>query len=94
VTTNKYIYTSHGIFELKYFFTSGIRRIAKENISSKNVKDKIKQFIAKEDPSFPLTDKQIAQILSEQGIVIARRTVTKYREMLGILPSSLRKQYF
>jgi RNA polymerase sigma-54 factor len=94
VTTNKYVHTPRGIFELKYFFNSSIRRIADEDIASESVKQAIKKIIAEEDPKNPYSDEQIVKKLEEQKIVIARRTVAKYREMLGILSSAKRKQYF
>lgn len=94
VTTNKYVHTPQGIFELKYFFNSSIRRMADEDIASESVKSKIKEIVAAEDQKRPLSDQRIVEILAEHGIVIARRTVAKYREMLGILSSSKRKRYF
>ena len=94
VTTNKYVHTSQGIFELKYFFNSSIRRTDEQEIASESVKSKIREIIAQEDPRHPLSDQKIVHMLREQEIVIARRTVAKYREMLGILSSSKRKKYF
>ena len=94
VTANKYVHTPKGIFELKYFFSSSIKTSGKD-LSSKSVKIKIKQLIEKENPRSPLSDQKIIDILSKQdGIKIARRTVAKYRELLGILPSSKRKKFF
>ncbi len=94
VTTNKYVHTPRGIFELKYFFNSSIRRIAEEDIASESVKQAIKKIVAQEDPQAPHSDEQIVKELVNQKIVIARRTVAKYREMLGILSSAKRKHYF
>jgi RNA polymerase sigma-54 factor len=94
VTTNKYMHTPRGIFELKYFFNSGINRTNGESIASESVKEKIKKIITEENPKKPHNDSQIVAILRESGISIARRTVAKYREMMGILPSSKRKKYF
>lgn len=94
VTTNKYVHTPRGIFELKYFFNSSIRRIAEEDIASESVKQAIKKIIGEEEARNPLSDEQIVKQLEKQKIVIARRTVAKYREMLGILSSAKRKQYF
>jgi RNA polymerase sigma-54 factor len=94
VTTNKYVHTPRGIFELKYFFNSSIRRIAEEDIASESVKQAIKKIVSQEDPHAPLSDEQIVKELVHQKIVIARRTVAKYREMLGILSSAKRKQYY
>jgi RNA polymerase sigma-54 factor len=94
VTTNKYVHTPHGIFELKYFFNSAISRSDGDDVASESVKQKIKEMIASEDPQKPLSDQQITEILSDGSIKIARRTVAKYREALGILPSNKRKKYF
>ncbi len=92
VTTNKYMYTPHGIFELKYFFTSSIKKGDGDDLGAESVKEKIKQIIASEDPKSPLSDREIALILKKENINIARRTVTKYREAMGILPSSKRRR--
>jgi RNA polymerase sigma-54 factor len=95
VTSNKYVHTPQGLFELKYFFNSSIHRVADEDIASESVKQAIKKIIASEDKSNPLSDQAIVKILEDQdGIRIARRTVAKYREMLGILSSSKRKKMF
>lgn len=93
VTTNKYAYTPQGIFELKYFFNSSINRIQGGSVASASVQEKIKQIIDRENPKKPLSDDKISKILKEDNIDIARRTVAKYREILGILPSNKRKQY-
>jgi RNA polymerase sigma-54 factor len=92
VTTNKYAFTPQGIFELKYFFNSSIRRSHGGSIASASVQDKIKQIIMGENPKKPYSDDKIAQILKKDEIHIARRTVAKYREMLKVLPSNKRKQ--
>ena len=94
VTSNKYVHTPRGIFELKYFFNSAIRRDHQEDIASESVKQAIKRIVAIEDQRNPLSDQQIVEILAQEDIRIARRTVAKYREMLGILSSSKRKKYF
>src|SRR5215471_18254058 len=95
VTTNKYVHTPQGIFELKFFFNSGIRLTNDDDkLASEAVKTKIKQLIATEDPRHPFSDQKIVELLREQTIDIARRTVAKYREQLGILSSSKRKQLF
>jgi len=95
VTTNKYVHTPQGLFELKYFFNSSIRRMADEDIASESVKQAIKKIIDGEDKGNPLSDQQIVELLAKRdGIQIARRTVAKYREMLGILSSSKRKKLF
>jgi len=93
ITTNKYVLTPHGIFELKYFFNSGIASDDGDAIASESVKNKIREIIAAENPYKPLSDQEIVKILKGSGINIARRTVTKYREMLGILSSSKRKKH-
>ncbi len=92
VTTNKYAYTPQGLFELKYFFNSSIRRSHGGDIASASVQQKIKDIIANENPRKPYSDDKIAQLLKEANIDIARRTVAKYREILGVLPSNKRKQ--
>jgi len=92
VTTNKYAFTPQGIFELKYFFNSAIRRAQGGTIASASVQDKIRQIISSEDPKKPYSDDKIAQLLEKEQIHIARRTVAKYREMLKVLPSNKRKQ--
>ena len=95
VTTNKYVHTPQGLFELKYFFNSSIRRVAEEDIASESVKQAIKKIIEGEDKGNPLSDQAIVEMLAkDEGIQIARRTVAKYREMLGILASSKRKKHF
>ena len=94
VTTNKYMHTPRGIFELKYFFNSGINRIGDLQIASQSVKEKIKDIVSGEDNRKPYNDSQIVNIRTGFDISIARRTVAKYREMLGILPSSKRRKYF
>ncbi|MCC6276348.1 MAG: RNA polymerase factor sigma-54 [Oligoflexia bacterium] len=95
VTTAKYVHTPRGIFELKYFFNSGINKTDGDSLASESVKEKIKEMVSQEDPKNPYSDQRIVEILKEKaGIEIARRTVAKYRDMLGILPSSKRKKYF
>ena len=93
VTTNKYAYTPQGIFELKYFFNSSIKRVHGEDIASASVQDKIKKIIESENPKKPFSDSKMAEMLKDQNIDIARRTVAKYREMLGVLSSNKRKQF-
>jgi RNA polymerase sigma-54 factor len=94
VTTNKYVHTPQGIYELKFFFNSAINKTGGDEIASEAVKNHIKQIVAAEDTKHPHSDQKIVEILKGQGIEIARRTVAKYREVLGILPSSKRKKYF
>ena len=94
VTTNKYMHTPRGIFELKYFFNSGINKTSGDAIASKSVQEEIKKIVQGENKQQPYSDNEIVDILKNSGIEIARRTVAKYREMLGILPSSKRKTFF
>jgi RNA polymerase sigma-54 factor len=94
VTTNKYVHTPQGIYELKYFFNSGIARTDGDDLASEAVKLKIKQIIASESPKNPHSDQRIVELLKDQNIEIARRTVAKYREQLRILSSSKRRQVF
>jgi RNA polymerase sigma-54 factor len=94
VTTSKYVHTPQGIFELKFFFNSGISRTNGEDLASQAVKSKIKELVTAEDPKRPHSDQKIVELLKKSGIDIARRTVAKYREQLGILSSSKRKQVF
>jgi RNA polymerase sigma-54 factor len=91
VTTAKYMSTPFGTFELKYFFGSGLGTETGGNASSTAVRALIKQFVAAENPHKPLSDNQISDMLREQGIECARRTVAKYREALRIAPANLRK---
>jgi RNA polymerase sigma-54 factor len=91
VTTNKYVETPQGLFELKYFFHSGIAAGDGEMVSSVSVKKMIQDLLANEDPAKPLSDQEVALILKGRGLTIARRTVAKYREEVGILPSHQRR---
>jgi RNA polymerase sigma-54 factor len=93
VTTNKYVQTPRGVFELKFFFSSALGTHSGEEVSAKSAKLKIKNIIEKEDTKKPLSDQKIADILKKDGLIIARRTVAKYREQLGILPARHRKEY-
>jgi len=93
VTTNKFVHTPVGIFELKYFFNSSINAAdGSDSLASEAVKEKIRQMIQKEDPKNPLSDQKIVELLRIENIDIARRTVAKYRDMLGILSSGKRKK--
>lgn len=94
VTTNKYMHTPQGIFEMKYFFNSAISVSGGEFIASESVKRKIKELIEAEDPRKPLSDQTLAEMLADGSINIARRTVTKYREMLRLGSSSERRRMF
>ena len=93
-TAGKYVHTPQGTFELKYFFTSSLRGGQGSEVSAESVKEKIRGIIAKEDAKKPLSDQYIAELLGKEQIDIARRTVAKYRELMGILPSSKRKQVY
>ncbi len=94
VTTNKYVHTPRGTFELKYFFNSSITNHEGADLASEAVKAKIREIISNEEPKKPLSDAKIVKLLAEDGVEIARRTVAKYREMMGILSSAKRKQLF
>jgi RNA polymerase sigma-54 factor len=91
VTTNKYVQTPQGLYELKFFFHSGIASNNGAMVSSVSVKKMIRDMVEAEDAASPLSDQEIAQALHRQGLTIARRTVAKYREELGILPSHQRR---
>jgi RNA polymerase sigma-54 factor len=90
---NKYIQTPHGVFEFKYFFTPGYQSEDGAAVSNTSVKEMINDLISIEDRSSPLSDQEIVAKLEQKGIKIARRTVAKYREELGLLPSNLRREY-
>lgn len=92
VTTKKYVETPRGIFELKYFFSSGLETDGGEAASSRSIKELLTQMIEAEDKAKPLSDQKIADMLRKKGFQIARRTVAKYREQLRILPAKLRKK--
>ncbi|MCK5009695.1 MAG: RNA polymerase factor sigma-54, partial [Deltaproteobacteria bacterium] len=94
VTTNKYVHTPHGILELKYFFNAGVGSGRGGDVATESVRNKIKEILSNEDTKHPYSDQEIVEILGKQGITIARRTIAKYREMLGILPSSKRKKFY
>jgi len=94
VTTNKYMQTPQGLFELKYFFNSGLSTSEGVFVASESVKNRIREIIEKEDTKKPLSDQRIAELLSGQTVNIARRTVTKYRELLKLGSSSERKRHF
>jgi len=94
VTTNKYIHTPQGAFELKFFFHSGLRSFEGDAMSSVSVKDTIRKMVGAEDVRKPLTDQQLVALLEDKNISIARRTVAKYRQELHIPPASRRRQLF
>lgn len=90
---NKYMRTPHGVFEMKFFFTPGYQNESGASVSNKSVKEMIADLVALEDKASPLSDQEIVAKLSDKGLTVARRTVAKYREELGIMPSNLRRDY-
>jgi len=92
VTNEKFVQTPRGVFPLKFFFSSGLSTSSGEDISARGVKDKIQNLVDDEDPKKPLTDQAIVSLLKSEGVNIARRTVAKYRDQLGILPARMRKR--
>lgn len=90
---NKYVRTPHGVFPFKYFFTPGFTSASGESVSNKTIKDMIAHIVEEEDKTKPHSDQNIVNLLKEKEIEIARRTVAKYREELGILPTNLRRRY-
>ena len=94
VVTNKYMHTPQGVFEMKYFFHSGINSAYGENVSSVKVKERIRRIIAQEDARKPLSDSRIVRLLQDEGLVLARRTIAKYREELKIPTSSRRREHY
>ncbi len=92
VTNKKYVQTPRGVYSLKYFFSSGLSTVGGEDLSARAVRDKIKSMVADENAKKPLTDQAIVTRLKEDGIKIARRTVAKYRDQMGILPARMRKR--
>jgi len=93
VTNSKYVHTSRGVFQLKFFFSSGTTTSSGESVSSKHIQEILQEIVNAENPKKPYSDSKLAQMLKGKGIDIARRTVTKYREELGIRSSSKRKQF-
>ncbi len=93
VSNGKYMQTPHGVFELKYFFDSRVTTEAGEDVSARSVKERISQLIAEEDKANPLSDQEIAEVLGKDGLRIARRTVAKYRDQLGINSQRYRKAF-
>ena len=90
---NKFVKTPHGVFPLKHFFNTGYKSESGESIANCSIKEQIEKIILKEDPKKPISDQAIVKILAEEGIKIARRTVAKYREQKGILPTHLRRRF-
>ena len=94
VVTNKYMHTPQGVFEMKYFFHSGISSAYGEQVSTVKVKERIRKIVAQEDPRRPLSDSRIVRLLQDEGLVLARRTIAKYREELKIPTSSRRRMHY
>jgi RNA polymerase sigma-54 factor len=94
VTSNKYVQTPRGLFELKYFFSTAMSNDDGSDVTVEYIKEKIRNIIRDEDAKNPLSDKEIVEILKESGISVARRTATKYREAIGVLSSSRRKVHY
>jgi len=94
VVTNKYMHTPQGVFEMKYFFHSGISSSYGDNVSSVTIKQRIRKIIEGEDPRKPMSDSKIVSILQKEGLVLARRTIAKYREELKIPTSNQRKMFY
>jgi RNA polymerase sigma-54 factor len=92
VTNEKFVQTPRGVFPLKYFFSSGLATTSGEDISARGVRDKIEKLVEDEDVHKPLTDQKLVELLKTDGVKIARRTVAKYRDQLGILPARMRKR--
>ena len=92
VTNEKFVQTPRGVFPLKFFFSSGLSTTSGEEVSARGIKAQIQKLVAEEDPAKPLTDQAIVNILKKEGIQIARRTVAKYRDQLGILSARMRKR--
>ena len=92
VTTNKYMHTPQGIFELKYFFSTAIPQKDGDALAAESIRQRIKTMIKNENPDKPLTDNAISKILTGENIKVARRTVAKYREQMGILPVKHRRK--
>ena len=92
VTNEKFCQTPRGVFQLKFFFSSSLSTDDGEDVSARGIKARISKLIDEEDSKKPLTDQAIVEILNSEGIQIARRTVAKYRDQLGILPARMRKR--
>ena len=92
VTNEKYVQTPRGVLPLKFFFSSALATASGEEASARSIRAKLQKMVSEEDSAKPLTDQQIVHLFQEQGIQIARRTVAKYRDQLGILPARMRKR--
>jgi RNA polymerase sigma-54 factor len=93
-TSNKFVLTPKGIFELKFFFDAAIQRTNGDDLAGEAIREKIRKLVASENKKKPLSDEEIVTLLKKEKVDIARRTVAKYRDALGILPSTQRKQLF
>jgi RNA polymerase sigma-54 factor len=93
VTTNKYVQTPRGVFPLKYFFSSGLDTESGDAVSSKMAMNRIKELVEQEERKHPLSDQKIVELLRKEGLIVARRTVAKYREKMGILSARYRKEF-
>lgn len=92
VTSNKYAHTPQGIYELKYFFSTAVATTNGDTVAAEAIKNRIRQLVAQEDPAKPLSDNKISQMLAEENIKVARRTVAKYRDQMKILPVKHRRK--
>jgi RNA polymerase sigma-54 factor len=91
--SQKYVLTPKGLYPFKYFFNSGYTSSSGETVTNLSLKNKIQELVNNEDPKNPLADQELVDMLNEMGFQIARRTVAKYREELGISPSNLRRSF-
>ena len=92
VTSNKYTHTPQGIYELKHFFSTAVATMDGDTVASENIRDRIRQLVQKENPVKPLSDNKISEMLATENIQVARRTVAKYRDQMGILPVKYRRK--
>lgn len=90
---NKYMQTPHGVYEFKFFFTPGLESAGQGSVSTESIRESIREMIRGEDPAAPYTDQQITDMLAQKGVKVARRTVAKYREEMGIRSTTLRRRY-
>jgi len=90
--TGKYMATPYGLFELKHFFSGGYRTSTGMDVAATTIKQRLRDIVRDEDPAKPYSDQKIAEVLTEEGVAVARRTVAKYREELGIEPSWARRR--
>ena len=92
VTSNKYAHTPQGIYELKYFFSTAVATTDGDTVAAESIRNRIRQLIQSENPAKPLSDNKISEILVGENIQVARRTVAKYRDQMGILPVKYRRK--